>query len=586
MLPNAFSRSCPVKKSKSQRAQFGLLALLLLALTPHSAHSEVLPDEQFRLQSNVTTQNRIVGDPTVGVSFSDASTAFGGKPVMILANKRHQSTVTYNESNPYAALCASTTDPACKEFPIKTITAKYPYCQGTANAICIKSLWATLPSGKRIEASFIRELRVATPKPYEEDKELGIPRSAGDSLFEFRDETGSVALSHSGGSLFAVKTLLSGTASSALDFEASIAAIRTETNQSNSVLFKGYSPQGNGAGYWVNLSPPSLTDCVVFGLGECGKAYPLPMNVRFGLSIQSSKFPTRWLHGRLIAPQVQISESNKGYLISIEAEPTRIPFLAGSGRISQLTPALQQRYQSIIETDKKDPKGVVGGDDLNPSRGYYVLNALKEWLEYLPDKAQAMPTAWSIRTISTNDISTAQFPTKCLDSEKGLAGLVTTNATAYSSGPPKFVSATGALEYEVAAPHFEKDGVSAFKGSYDLAIKSDVARCIYGFTNAPVQATVSVLNSTEEQKVVTTTFTESQGWINFSARNFEFSAPKIVVVMTQKSAAPAAKPGSSPSMAPAKATSRTITCRNTKGTLKRVTGVKPSCPKGYQLRRE
>ncbi|NDA80716.1 MAG: hypothetical protein EBX92_06255 [Actinobacteria bacterium] len=312
----------------------------------------------------------------------------------------------------------------------------------------------------------------------------------------------------------------------------------------------------------------------------------MPENVRFGLSIQSSKFPIRWLHGRLIAPQVKISESNKSYLISIEAEPTRIPVLAGSGRISQLTPALQQRYQSIIETDKKDPKGAILIDDINPARGDSSLLTLKEWLEYLPDKAQAMPTAWSVRTISAKDISAAQFPTKCLDSETGLAGLVTTNATAYSSGPPKFVSATGALEYEVAAPHFEKDGVSAFKGSYDLAIKSDVARCIYGFTNAPVQATVSVLNSTEEQKVVTTTFTESQAWINFSARNFEFSAPKIVVVMTQKSAAPAAKPGSAPSAAPAKATSRTITCRNTKGALKRVTGVKPSCPKGYQLRRE
>ncbi|NDA80715.1 MAG: hypothetical protein EBX92_06250 [Actinobacteria bacterium] len=177
-----------MKKSNGQRAQFGLVALLLLALTPHSAHSEVLPDEQIRLQISSTTQNRIVGDPKVGAIFSDIKTAFNLDPVMILANKRSQTGVTYNESNPYAALCASTTDPACKEFPIKTITAKYPYCQGTANAICIKSLWAILPSGKRIEASFIRELRAATPKQYVEDKDLGIPRSAGDSLFEFRSK--------------------------------------------------------------------------------------------------------------------------------------------------------------------------------------------------------------------------------------------------------------------------------------------------------------------------------------------------------------------------------------------------------------
>ena len=178
-----------------------------------------------------------------------------------------------------------------------------------------------------------------------------------------------------------------------------------------------------------------------------------------------------------------------------------------------------------------------------------------------------------------SDLSEATFPKKCLNLDANLAGLVTTNATAYSSGPPKFESATGALEYQVAAPHFEKDGVTPFKGTYDLAIRSDVARCIYGFTNAPIQATISVVNSDADPKLVTTTFKESDGWVNFSARNFEFSSPTIVVKMTQQ------VPAVTPTIVPKKSTPvlRTKVCINAKGGKKVVTA-KSTCSKGYRTR--
>ena len=265
--------------------------------------------------------------------------------------------------------------------------------------------------------------------------------------------------------------------------------------------------------------------------------------------------------------------------MTLEAKPIKSPVLSGIARFSQLTPNLQKRYSSIVEDDAKDPKGRILIDDLTPARGDYSLSALKDWLDFLPDKAQALPTAWSIRTISVSDLATSRFPTKCLSLDENIAGLVTTNATAYSSGPPKFDSASASLEYQVAAPHFEKDGTTPFKGSYDLAVRSDVARCIYGFTNAPIQATVSVLNTEADPKIVTTTVKESSGWINFSARNFEFSSPTIVVKMTQQA------PVVAPTLAPKKATTtnRTKVCVNAKGAKKSV-GVSRPCPKGYKPR--
>jgi hypothetical protein len=305
--------------------------------------------------------------------------------------------------------------------------------------------------------------------------------------------------------------------------------------------------------------------------------------------MQSTIFPIKWSHGRLDAPVASTKLNGKIYSLSIEGKPTRIPVVSGSARFSQLTPALQKRYPNAIEGDKQSgTKGLITLDDLSPAQGDRSLAALKDWLEYLPDKAQALPTAWSIRTISVSDLNSAKFPIKCLNLDENFAGLVTTNATAYSSGPPRFDAATGTLEYQVAAPHFEKDGVTPFKGSYDLAIRSDVARCIYGFTSAPVQATISILSSGTEQKIASTTFKEENGWMNFSAKNFEFSAPKLMLKLTQNSPTeqaqtPAPKPSATAAAPASKPVAKTTSITCSKGKLKKkVSGTAPRCPAGYK----
>jgi hypothetical protein len=456
----------------------------------------------------------------------------------------------------------------------------------------LKSFWAILPDGKRIEATFIKELDPGSPVRSISEPVYGLPRTAGDSIFEFRDESGAVAIKHNGGSLFALRSSLTGyLGAGAYDFEGAVFAVALRENASKQILFRGYAG-ANGGGYGYNWDVGVRTDCAVMGVGVCGVQFTLPTDIRFGVEMQSTVFPIKWSHGRLDAPVVSTKLNGKIYSLSVEAKPTRIPAVSGSARFSQLTPTLQKRYPNAVESDlKSGTKGVTTLDDLSPTQGDRSLAALKDWLEYLPDKAQALPTAWSIRTISVSDLNSAKFPTKCLNLDESFAGLVTTNATAYSSGPPRFDAATGTLEYQVAAPHFEKDGVTPFKGSYDLAIRSDVARCIYGFTSAPVQATISILSSGAEQKITSTTFKEENGWMNFSAKNFEFSSPKLMLKLTQnspteqvqtpvpKSSATAAAPATSPSRPAVKTSS--ITC--SKGKLKKkVSGTKPRCPAGYK----
>ena len=108
---------------------------------------------------------------------------------------------------------------------------------------------------------------------------------------------------------------------------------------------------------------------------------------------------------------------------------------------------------------------------------------------------------------------------------------------------------------------------------YDLALRSDFARCLYGFSNAPIKAAVSISYGQEgTQNVATETVSQDKAkeWIYVSAKNFTFSAPTIKVKFTQEKVA-----------APAPIRKTSITC--VKGKLtKKVTAVNPKCPSGYK----
>jgi hypothetical protein len=128
-------------------------------------------------------------------------------------------------------------------------------------------------------------------------------------------------------------------------------------------------------------------------------------------------------------------------------------------------------------------------------------------------------------------------------------------------------------------------------GSYDLTLRSDVARCIYGFSKAPIKAEISITSSDGEKKVATTTVNEKDGWLYLSAKGFTFSTPLInvklsqdVVVVEKPAPAPEVSAPAKSVDAPAKAIAKksiSIICVKGK-TSKKVTGANPKCPTGYK----
>jgi hypothetical protein len=112
--------------------------------------------------------------------------------------------------------------------------------------------------------------------------------------------------------------------------------------------------------------------------------------------------------------------------------------------------------------------------------------------------------------------------------------LVFTNATQYLAGAPEYNFARQSLDYKVSAPHLMSNG-ELFKGNYELLIRDDVARCIYGFGRGELDAQVSVLGQDPNvANLLLTGVTQTNGWLRFSASGFTHSTPVIRTVIRQK----------------------------------------------------
>ena len=168
-----------------------------------------------------------------------------------------------------------------------------------------------------------------------------------------------------------------------------------------------------------------------------------------------------------------------------------------------------------------------------------------------------------------------------------IAGVVMSNATVYQGEPPTWNSSDSTLDYKVAAPHLTPNG-DEFLGIYQLKINSDFARCIYGFQNVPLVATVSVVGNEGSSKVATSSMTMEDNWINFNVSGFTFSTPLIKVQLAEaKKPVVEEKSNEQAQIIPlepvvSKFAKRTvITCVKGKIT-KKVTAPKPKCPAGYK----
>jgi hypothetical protein len=320
---------------------------------------------------------------------------------------------------------------------------------------------------------------------------------------------------------------------------------------------------------YPNANPPTSDPqvqwdtCAVQDVNFCAKRVDFAKDTHVALTLKLTAGVTGWLHGRIKSPVISSSPINSEFnLVTIDAEVVNVPKMYVVMKSADIPEATLAR---IIYPDVST--GTLASW-AKPERWRGVRASGEQALTIVPlaksaakDTAASVGTVWRIESLNALDGS---MRNTCMGNEKQLGGIVATNAMAYDGGVPTWDGHQ--LNYRVAGMHFLPDGQTPVEGTYDLAIKSDLARCLYDFSNAPIQATVQVFGENGESKVATTVVSEKNGWLHLAAYGFTFSSPTISVKLSQ-------------AKAPAKKT--TVTCAKGKLT-KKVTAVGPKCPAGYK----
>ena len=489
--------------------------------------------------------------------------------------------------------CSSATDSKCPTTGVFHYYAVLPGCDGANPTNCFSHFTATKPDGTVVQGVVQGIFNHDNPQDFTGDAATGLPTGTEPTLVTFP------GISHSGGDTFLVKPEMTGSKKpgdsqwTTSSFKVSLYAVKMVNGifgfSQLSTDPVNYQNGINEAGGKVIGANPA-EGCAAASTTQCAEIYPLPLDLSFGISVKFSKNLTGWLHGRITKPTITLqNETNGGATLTINAKAIKTPDNAVWATNDKLPSALTSFYGDDHSGNIVNGPGNLSAPFsqiaiMRDGNMYHTANTLQEyvyWLPLLGEKAQALPTMWAVETMSNGDPNSPVA--KCINQTNSLAGLVTTNAAEYVDGPPVFANNT--LDYKVAATHFEKDGSTPFQGTYDLLMSSKVARCIYGFTNAPIKATISVTNDTGGASVASTVINEANGWLTLGAYGFTYSNPTIKVKLTQDAPVVAAP---APAVSPAPATTAatvakkiTITCVKGK-TSKTVSGVKPICPSGFK----
>ena len=498
-------------------------------------------------------------------------------------------------------LCASATDPHCANVHIIKADLIIPPCYSDADRICVEGLEVGA-EGKPLEKAVLdHELKTnKTPA----DAKLGLPAGGSASIWN------APSLSHQGNALSYAVIVTQGYK---LDKKIAASSQKFEPWSFNATVIPVNMKKGKYCGFEifeiekdsyfgeVNTSSRMAGDgcdfnipyreCILTEQGFCAAPAQFLPNTRVALTLRMDSKVTGWLFGRMKDVDVAITslDANNNKL---RVEATSVNLLSGTGWVAKKDLI---KYSDLYELEKKrwfSGDGKFEDYLAAPGRRWGDMSVgdfdtFKAWEQLIKPNPE---DNW--RWNFGSNIDKSKRNCEGQTGTDKLIGLVTTNAPIYASGAPAFTD--GSLSYKVAGLHFKADG-TLFKGSYDLAIRSDFARCLYGFSNAPIRASVSVLSSDgSTQNVATELVTEKNGWMTLSAKNFTFSAPTIKVKLVQDnpvSTTPSQsdKPVSTAPSEQAAPVTKTmikvkiINCVKGK-TTKKVSGSNPKCPTGYKQR--
>lgn len=285
---------------------------------------------------------------------------------------------------------------------------------------------------------------------------------------------------------------------------------------------------GFGGSYPWLVSDRQINDCGgpsrLFSDAD-GAAYPenFPAGSRIALKIRVPSTLGGWFSGQF--------SSVDANLTAISPSSSRLELAADAVTVQQLKVVIPKASISedlVIDRfpvlDEIRQRGNFAGYSYSPE-GQGSINALAAIRKYAQDTSSGENTVWNFQSGKPWQGSA------CKDAVKGISGIVATNSMAYLGSQPIFED--GQLTYTVAGMHNRKSG-GVVSGTYDLLLRAPFARCLYGFTTAPVHGKVAVTNASGDTEVATTSFSEKNGWVRLAANGFGFSQKTLAVTLSQE----------------------------------------------------
>ncbi len=451
--------------------------------------------------------------------------------------------------------CLGADDPECANSRVGNINgeAVLPLCESATDENCVVGLELAAEDAEFLPATFIRSVKGDTFKAV---SSVGFYEQATPSLWDAPH-----APSASGTTGYAV--IVRATQSKNWNepkfktwkFFASVLPYREQTGE-NYKAPKGVTVTNDG---FLNRERSFAVEghtyeCGWSEAGMCGVVQDFADGTRVRLTIRISNQVGGWFQGRIKDPIISVKAfSGTNDEISVEAQPAIVH------RLHHII----EDAKSITEKEKQLVNGFAGSWEnfvtwakSSSPLGFEYVNYFRSKTK---DTSAGKNTFWNFA--SSEGIGGGS---RCLTDKSQALGIVTTNSMVYDGGVPKFTR--GFLNYKVAGLHFESDGVTEVLGSYDLVIRSETARCLYGFSKAPVSATITI-SGEGDRSIATTIVGERNGWLKLAAYGFTFSQKTIQVKLTQPKRT-------------------TITCVSTKPPTKttKVTGTNPKCPSGFRKR--
>ncbi|MGA0863529.1 MAG: hypothetical protein ACO3RB_06520 [Ilumatobacteraceae bacterium] len=438
--------------------------------------------------------------------------------------------------------CSGPTDPNCAGKSMWFV-AHLPVCTAASETDCIDSVSANTSSGASASGTFDRYFPNMGPRSYTGDPSIALPTGRAPSVWKIPGAP------HAEGDLYMVVANLRGSTKrrAAATFRLVLTPISYKPDADPRPEYKmtDWTEPGRLAG---PAADRGQFRCAYWGeSGSCMLSHAFPANTRFTVKVRLHTEPAGWLHGRVNEPAIAFTKNGSNTDVTVTAAPIQVPAFQIAQQHAAYSATLQQAF---------GPSGRFGEGGSRRPGGQYLTDLSQRNAEYnfrsykdegfeqfalvkdlIEDKASYAPWIWRVRTLEDGEMSKAG---KCLTDGDGVKGIVTTNATIYGSGPPAYNSTTKTIDYKVAAPHYTRTG-EVFKGAYHLHMRSDVARCFYGFTDAPVSGTVSVIEEDGNPGTAVTNISEAAGWLKVAATGFTHSAPTVKVALTQKAAAATAK---------------------------------------------